>query len=97
MSKAFPSGDLSGSPGILARDFEGQGRDAGRTVYLLDPMRVRDLASALGLKPFAVVADLMELKQFKTPDDAVGFDLACLVARKRGYRPEKPPPGMLIL
>ncbi|SPE50505.1 hypothetical protein SBV1_1140018 [Verrucomicrobia bacterium] len=71
--------------------------DPGRTVYLLDPMVVRDLAGALGLKPFQVIADLMALKLFKAPDDTVDFETASLVARKHGYRPERPPPGVLVL
>jgi translation initiation factor IF-2 len=68
-----------------------------KTVYLLDPMMVKELAGALGLKPFQVVADLMELKLFKSPNDSVDFETASVIARKHGYRPERPPPGMLVL
>jgi hypothetical protein len=60
-------------------------------------MAVRDLAIALSLKPFKVVADLMEMKRFKSPEDPVDFETACAVARKHGYRPERPPPGVLVL
>lgn len=69
----------------------------GTPVYLLDPMIVRDLAGALGLKPFQVVSDLMKLKVFKSPDDSVDFAVAATVARMHGFRAERPPPGMLIL
>jgi translation initiation factor IF-2 len=68
-----------------------------KTVYLLDPMEVKDLASALGLKPFKVIADLMELKLFKAAHDTVDFETASRVAHKHGYRAERPPPGMLVL
>lgn len=68
-----------------------------KTVYLLDPMEVKDLASALGLKPFKVIADLMELKLFKAAHDTVDFETASRVAQKHGYRAERPPPGMLVL
>ena len=68
-----------------------------RRVYLLDPIAVRDLAAALGLKPFQIVADLFELKQFKSPDDEIDFETASAIARKHGFRPEKPPPGELVL
>lgn len=68
-----------------------------KTVYLLDRMPVRDVAIALGIKPFRVVADLIELKQFKTVDDEIDFETASVIARKHGYRPEKPPPGMLVI
>ncbi len=68
-----------------------------KTVYLLDEMDVSTLAGALQLKPFKVVADLMELKLFKSPDDMIDFETASRIARKHGFNPEKPPPGMLIL
>ncbi len=60
-------------------------------------MMVKDLASTLRLKPFKVVADLMEMKLFKSPDEAVDFETASLVALKHGYRARRPLPGMLIL
>ena len=47
-------------PKITAQDLEDQPDQPGKTVYLLDPMVVRDLASALQLKPFKVVADLIK-------------------------------------
>lgn len=71
--------------------------EPGKTVYLLDPVVVRDLASAIQLKPFKVVADLMELKLFKSPEDTIDFETASLLARKHGYRAERPPPGVLVL
>ena len=69
----------------------------GKTVYLLDQMEVRDLARALNLKPFKVVAELMEMKLFKSSGDPIDFDTASSIARKHGFKPERPPPGMLIL
>jgi len=76
---------------------EDQPDDHGKTVYLLDPVVVRDLASAIQVKPFKVVADLMELRIFKSPDETVDFETAAIVARKHGYRAERPPPGVLVL
>jgi translation initiation factor IF-2 len=76
---------------------EDQPDDPGKTVYLLDPVVVRDLASAIQVKPFKVVADLMELRIFKSPDETVDFETAAIVARKHGYRAERPPPGVLVL
>jgi translation initiation factor IF-2 len=70
---------------------------AGRTVYLLDPMSVKDLAVALQLKPFKVVADLIELGLFKSADDSVDFATASRVAQKHGFQAEPPPPGVLVL
>ncbi len=68
-----------------------------RTVYLLDPMTVKEVASAIGLKPFRVVADLIEMNLFKRPDDEIDFETASTIARKHGFRPERPPPGVLVL
>jgi hypothetical protein len=84
-------------PKITARGIEDQPDDPGKVVYLLDPMVVKDLAGALHVKPFKVVADLMEMKIFKFPGDSVDFDTASLVALKHGYRAQRPPPGMLVL
>ncbi len=66
-------------------------------VYLLDRMAVRDLAIVLQLKPFKIIADLMEMKLFKGPDDLVDFETASRIAHKHGYRAERPPPGVLVL
>ena len=84
-------------PKITARDLEDRPDDPGKRVYLLDPVVVKDLASAIRVKPFKVVADLMQLRIFKSPDDTVDFETAAIVARKHGYRAERPPPGVLIL
>jgi hypothetical protein len=58
---------------------------------------VRDLASAIGLKPLKVVAELLALKHFKNADEEVDFETASIIARKHGYRAERPPPGVLVL
>jgi hypothetical protein len=84
-------------PKITARDLEDRPDDPGKTVYLLDPVVVKDLARAIQVKPFKVVADLMELRILKSPDESVDFETAAIVARKHGYRAERPPPGVLVL
>jgi hypothetical protein len=40
---------------------------------------------------------LMELRIFKSPDETVAFETAVIIARKHGYRAERPPPGVLVL
>ncbi len=70
---------------------------SGRTVYLLDRVAIRDLAAALGLKPFQIVAELMRMKQFKQADDEIDFGTASRIARTHGYRAEPPPEGTLVL
>jgi translation initiation factor IF-2 len=91
------SGRPPGPPKMTARALEDQPDDPGKTVYLLEPVVVRDLASALQLKPFKVVADLMELGLFKPPNETIDFETAAIVARRHGYRAERPPPGVLVL
>jgi translation initiation factor IF-2 len=71
--------------------------DSGKTVYLIEPVVVRDLAGALQLKPFKVVTDLMELELFKPLNETRDFETAAIVARRHGYRADRPPPGVLVL
>ena len=84
-------------PTLTAQGLADPPGDPGKRIFLTDSMQVRDLALALGIKPFKVVADLMELKLFKSPDDALDFATAARVVRKHGYRAERPPPGVLVL
>jgi translation initiation factor IF-2 len=92
------SGRPPGRPKITARGLEDSPPgDPGETVYLLDQVVVRDLASAIGVKPFKIVADLLALEQFKNADETIDFETASVIARKHGYRAEKPPPGSLVL
>lgn len=91
------SGNPPRPPKITARDLEDQPDDPTRIAYLVEPVEVRDLARFLHLKPFKIVADLLAMKLFKTADDTVDFETASIVARKHGYRAEKPPPDMLVL
>jgi len=43
------------------------------------------LASALGQRPFKIVADVMELGQLKFARDPVGFETAARIAQKYGF------------
>ena len=72
-------------PKITARDLEDQPDDPDKTIYISEPVVVKELAAKLTLKPFKIVADLLELGEFKYPDDSIDFDTAWLVAKKHGY------------
>jgi hypothetical protein len=50
-----------------------------------DWMTVRELASALKLKPHRIVADFMELGMYATINYKVTFDMIEKVLRKYGY------------
>jgi len=91
------SGRPPGPPKITGRGLEDSSPgDPGKTVYVLDQMVVRDLASAIGVKPFKIVADLLALERFKNADEAIDFETASIVARKHGYRAKRHPPGVLV-
>jgi translation initiation factor IF-2 len=97
-TQAAFSGRPPRPPKITTRGLEDSPPDdAGKTIYLLDQVAVRDLASAIGVKPFKIVADLLALERFKNADDAVDFKTASVIARKHGYRAQRPPPGVLVL
>jgi hypothetical protein len=72
-------------PKITARGLE-DSDDPEKIIHIPDPVIVRDLATALKVKPFKVVADLMQLKLFKTPDELISFEIAEIVARWHGHR-----------
>ena len=55
------------------------------------------MASAIGVKPFKIVADLLALEQFKNADETIDFKTASVIARKHGYRADNPPPGSLVV
>lgn len=73
-------------PKITARGLEDSDNDPDKIIHIPDPVVVRDLATALRLKPFKVVADLMKLKLFKTPDELISFEIAEIIAQRHGYR-----------
>ena len=54
-----------------------------------DYVAVKELAELLGLRPFKVVADVMELGVFKHADEVIDFPTAALVAQKHGYVAER--------
>ena len=54
-----------------------------------DHVVVKELAELLGLRPFKVVADILELGVFKHADEVIDFPTAALVAQKHGYVAER--------
>jgi len=71
-------------PKITARGLEDPD-DPEKVICIPDPVVVKDLAAALRVKPFKVVAQIMELRQFKTPDDSISFKTAEIIAGRHGY------------
>jgi hypothetical protein len=56
---------------------------------LAEQMTVRQLAAALKLKPYRIVADLVEIGILATVDHQIPFDVIAKVARKYGYTAKK--------
>jgi hypothetical protein len=50
---------------------------------------MEDLAEALHVKPFKIVAKLLEMKIFKRPNETIDFDTASIIARERGCQAER--------
>ena len=75
-------------PKLTARGLLDPG-EPGRRLFVQDYVVVKDLAQLLGLRPFKVVADVMELGVFKHADEAIDFPTAALVAQKHGYVAER--------
>lgn len=73
-------------PKITARGLEDPDDDANEVILIPDPVVVKELAAALKLKPFKVVADLMQLRLFKTPDDLISFEVAETIAQRHSYK-----------
>jgi translation initiation factor IF-2 len=53
-------------------------------LFVRDHVVVKELAELLGLRPFKVVADVMELGVFKHADEVIDFPTAAFVAQKHG-------------
>ena len=55
-----------------------------RTITLKPPIVVRDLATELGVKPFKLISELMEMGIFASINQSLEEDVASKVAEKRG-------------
>jgi translation initiation factor IF-2 len=71
-------------PKITARAIEDQPDDPNRIIFLPDEVEVRELAAKLGVKPFQIVADLLDMRHFKHADETIDFETASKVAQNYG-------------
>jgi translation initiation factor IF-2 len=55
-----------------------------RTITLKPPIVVRDLATELGVKPFKLISELMEMGIFASINQSLEEDVASKIAEKRG-------------
>lgn len=82
-------------PKITTRGIQDRPDEPSRRVFLWDLVFVEDLAETLKVRPFKVVAKLLEMGQFKHANEAVDFDTASIIAREFGCRAERAEPGLL--
>ena len=71
-------------PKLTARDLLEPG-EPSRRIFVGDCISVKELAELMGLKPFKVVADVMELGIFKHAEELIDFPTAATVATRHGY------------
>jgi len=75
-------------PKLTARDLLDPG-EPGRRIFVSDYIEVKDLAELLGLKPFKVVAEVLELGIFKHADEMIDFSTAATIGKKHGVIVER--------
>ena len=63
--------------------------EPGKRVFVPDYIEVKELAKLLGLKPFKVVAGMLELGIFKHADELIDFSTAATIAMRHGYVAER--------
>jgi hypothetical protein len=63
--------------------------EPGRRIFIPDYIEVGELAQLLGFKPFKVVAELLEMRMFKHPNDLIDFSTAAAVVNRRGFIVER--------
>ena len=59
--------------------------DDSNVISLRPPIIVNELAERMGIKPFQVMADLIQLQVFVAPHQAIDADVAAKVCEKHGF------------
>ncbi len=60
-----------------------------KIIHLKPPFTVKDLATAMGIRPFQVIGDLMEMNIFASINQSIETDIASKVCTKHGFTFEK--------
>src|SRR5215510_12511932 len=58
---------------------------AAKTIHIKPPIIVRELAQQIGIKPFQLIHDLMEMNIFAAINHTVEPDVAAAVCKKHGF------------
>jgi hypothetical protein len=63
--------------------------EPGKRIFVPSYIKVKELAKLLGLRPFKVVASVLELGIFKHADELIDFSTAATIAQNHGYVAER--------
>lgn len=75
-------------PKLTARDLLEPG-EPGKRIFVTNYIEIQDLAELLGVKPFEVVAEVLELCIFKHADEWIDFSTAAIIGNKHGFVVER--------
>ena len=75
-------------PKLTARDLLDPGEHA-RRIFVAEYVEIRELAELLEVKPFKVVAEVLELHIFKNADEMIDFATAAKIGNKHGFAVER--------
>lgn len=75
-------------PKLTTRDLLEPG-EPGKRIFVPDYIEIRDLAELLDVKPFKVVAEVLQLRIFKHADEWIDFSTAAIIANKHGFVVER--------
>ncbi|HEV7869066.1 MAG TPA: translation initiation factor IF-2 [Chthoniobacteraceae bacterium] len=68
---------------------EAPAEDLSKIIHLKPPFSVKDLANAMGIKPFQVISDLMEQNIFASINQSIETEIASRICTKHGFVFEK--------
>jgi translation initiation factor IF-2 len=75
-------------PKLTARDLLEPG-EHGQRIFVPAYIEVRELAELLGVKPFKVVAAMLQLRIFKHADEMIDFATASKIGNSHGFVVER--------
>src|SRR5258708_9543729 len=82
---ATPAPEAAKAPAIPSETPAPEPDSSGKVVHLKPPIIVRELAQQIGLKPFQVISDLMEMNIFAAINHTIEPDIAFAICKKHGY------------
>jgi translation initiation factor IF-2 len=75
-------------PKLTARDLLDPGEE-GKRIFVSDYIEVQELAELLEVKPFKVVAELLQMRIFKHANQLIDFSTAATIGNQHGFVVER--------